>query len=264
MNQLETIAAFKRNEVADRKELYPVKKLENSPLFDRKTISLTERILQKGSSGIIAEFKRKSPSKGMINSHSDVADVTRGYIRAGAAALSVLTDSHFFGGNNEDLSRAREVNDCPVLRKEFIVDQYQIIEAKSIGADAILLIAAILTPAETLNFATLARSLGMATILEIHGKEELEHLNDQISILGVNNRNLADFSVSLEISLTLAPFITNGITCISESGIRHPADVLILKQAGYKGFLIGEQFMSTQDPAVACETFIKQLNQPGT
>lgn len=263
MNQLETIAAFKRIEVAERKELHPVNQLENWELFDRKTVSLTDSILQNGSTGIIAEFKRKSPSKGMINAHSDVADVTRGYIRAGAAALSVLTDSRFFGGNSDDLVRAREVNDCPVLRKEFIVDPYQIIEAKSIGADAILLIAAILTPAETLNFATLARSLGMATILEIHGKEELGHLNDQISILGVNNRNLADFSVSLEISLSLAEFIPDGITAISESGIRHPADILLLKQAGYKGFLIGEQFMSTDDPAFACHTFITRLNEAG-
>jgi len=217
--------------------------------------------MRPGASGIIAEFKRQSPSKGIINANAKVEEVTVGYMNAGASALSILTDNQFFGGNNEDLIKARELNFCPILRKDFIVDPYQIIEAKSIGADAILLIAAILTPEETLHFATLARSLGLETILEVHGCTELSHLNNKISILGVNNRNLADFTVSLDISLSLSEFISDRILAISESGIHDPADVHLLKQAGYKGFLIGEQFMSAGDPASACQTFISQLIQ---
>jgi len=217
--------------------------------------------MRPGASGIIAEFKRQSPSKGIINANAKVEEVTVGYMNAGASALSILTDNQFFGGNNEDLIKSRELNFCPILRKDFIVDPYQIIEAKSIGADAILLIAAILTPEETLHFATLARSLGLETILEVHGCTELSHLNNKISILGVNNRNLADFTVSLDISLSLSEFISDRILAISESGIHDPADVHLLKQAGYKGFLIGEQFMSAGDPASACQTFISQLIQ---
>lgn len=261
MNILANIATHKRTEIAERKELYPIALLEHSPFFNTVPISLTKYLLQPGASGIIAEFKKKSPSKGIINATAKVGEVTIGYVQAGASALSVLTDSQFFGGKNEDLIKARELNYCPILRKDFIVDPYQIIEAKSIGADAILLIAAILTPEETLNLATLARSLGLETILEIHGYDELTHLNNQINILGVNNRNLADFTVSLDISLTLSKFISDGILAISESGIHDPADVHLLKQAGYKGFLIGEQFMSTGDPALACQTFISQLKQ---
>jgi indole-3-glycerol phosphate synthase len=189
-----------------------------------------------------------------------VETVTTGYSLAGASGLSVLTDGDFFGGSNDDLIRARAVNACPILRKEFILDAWQVFEARSIGADAILLIAAILTPAETLELATLARSLGMETILEVHGKTELDHLNDQISLLGVNNRNLGDFTVSLDISLSLSRYITGGMPAISESGIHHPEDIKILKEAGYSGFLIGEQFMATLEPAAACRSFINRLN----
>ena len=259
MNLLEEIAALKRTEVAERMELYPIAVLERSRLFNTQTISLTKSLIQVRSSGIIAEFKRISPSKGIINASAKVEEVTIGYMQAGASALSVLTDYEFFGGKNEDLIRAREQNDCPILRKDFVVDPYQVIEAKSIGADAILLIAAILTPEETLNLAALAVSLGLETILEVHGLTELSHLNKHISILGVNNRNLADFTVSLDISLSLSEFISDGIPAISESGIHDPADVQMLKQAGYKGFLIGEQFMAAGDPARACQSFINRL-----
>ncbi|TSA31183.1 MAG: indole-3-glycerol phosphate synthase TrpC [Porphyromonadaceae bacterium] len=261
MNILGKIAAHKRTEVSERKELYPIALLERRPFFNTEPVSLKKHLMRPGASGIIAEFKRQSPSKGIINANAKVEEVTVGYMNAGASALSILTDNQFFGGNNEDLIKARELNFCPILRKDFIVDPYQIIEAKSIGADAILLIAAILTPEETLNFATLARSLGLETILEVHGCTELSHLNNKISILGVNNRNLTDFTVSLDISLSLSEFISDRILAISESGIHDPADVHLLKQAGYKGFLIGEQFMSAGDPASACQTFISQLIQ---
>lgn len=261
MNILQTIAAQKLNEVSQRKELYPIAVLERSTLFNRTPVSLAKQLLLPDASGIIAEFKRQSPSKGIINNSAKVEEVTAGYRISGASALSVLTDNRFFGGNNEDLIMARESNGCAILRKDFMVDPYQVIEAKSIGADAILLIASILTPLETLNLATLARSLGLETILEIHNFDELSHLNDQISIIGVNNRNLADFTVSLDISLSISNFIPNGILAISESGIRHPADVSLLKNAGYKGFLIGEQFMSAIDPVIACRDFISELKQ---
>jgi indole-3-glycerol phosphate synthase len=235
--------------------------LERRPHFSSQTVSLAETLKKKEASGIIAEFKRRSPAKGIINGQAKVVEVTCGYAEAGASALSILTDNHFFGGSNEDLVKAREKSSCPILRKEFIVDPYQIFEAKSLGADAILLIAAILTPGETLAFARLARSLGLETILEVHGPDELAHLNDQISILGVNNRNLKDFTVSLDVSLSLAGSIPDGIVAISESGIHHPTDLSVLKQAGYRGFLIGELFMSSSDPAESCRTFISQSNQ---
>ena len=261
MNILQTIAAKKRTEVANAKILVPVSVLEQSPLYDRATVSLVGELKKPGGSGIIAEFKRQSPSRGIINSHSMPEEVTTGYIQAGAIALSVLTDNKFFGGSNNDLIRVRKVNSCPILRKDFVVDSYQIIEAKSLGADVILLIAAILTPEETLTLATLARSLGLETILEVHGVDELNHLNDQISILGVNNRNLGDFTVNLENSISMADLIPEGITAIAESGIHDPADIKYLRQAGYDGFLIGERFMSTKNPAIACLSFITGLEQ---
>lgn len=262
MNILETISARKHIEVAERKKLCPVAQLEKRPLFSGKTVSLRGNLLQAGASGIIAEFKKSSPSRGPINSGAIVEEVTTGYVRAGASALSVLTDTDFFGGKDEDLVRARKVNECPLLRKDFIVDSYQVYEARSIGADAILLIASILSPEETYQLARLARSLGMETLLEVHGAEEMKHLNEHISVLGVNNRNLADFRVSIDISLSLSGLIPAGIVPISESGLNNPSDVKLLRQAGYKGFLIGELFMSAADPALACSNFISQLKQP--
>lgn len=261
MNILAKITTHKRIEIAARKKLIPIQVLERSHLFNTPTLSMTKTLIHKESSGVIAEFKRKSPSKGIINPSANISEVTLCYAEAGACALSVLTDTDFFGGTNEDLVQARAVNSCPILRKEFILDPYQIIEAKSIGADAILLIAAILTPEETVNLATLARSLGMETILEIHEEKEITHLNDKISILGVNNRNLTDFSVSLDISLFLSKYINDSIPAISESGIHNPGDVHMLKQAGYKGFLIGEQFMASADPGPACRSFIAGINR---
>ena len=263
MNILATIAAHKRLEVAGRMEHSSEAMLRRSPLFERETLSLRESLTRPDASGIIAEFKRMSPSKGMINDQCKVDEVTKGYATAGASGLSVLTDKRFFGGSSDDLISARNVNNIPILRKDFMVDPYQVIEAKAIGADVILLIAAILSPELTLEMATLARSMGMETILEVHGLSELDQMNDQITILGVNNRNLADFTVSLDISLELAKHIPAGVLAISESGIRNPADVQLLKHAGYRGFLVGEQFMSTADPAAACETFISQIRSEG-
>jgi indole-3-glycerol phosphate synthase len=259
MNILSTITASKKAEVAKNRELQPIAKLERSPLFQRQPLSMTQALLGLDATGIIAEFKRRSPSKGIINAGAKPGEVSLGYIQAGASGLSVLTDGGFFGGSNDDLARVRAMNSCPILRKDFVVDPYQIIEAKSIGADAILLIASILTVTETLQLATLARSLGLETILEVHNREELGHWNDQISIIGVNNRNLDDFTVTLNISISMAEYIPAGTLAISESGIRTAEDIVLLKKKGYKGFLIGEQFMSTTDPVAAAREFMGNL-----
>jgi len=259
MNILSTIAEFKRTEVAARKELYPVALLEKSRFFETTPVSMTRYLRRPDKSGIIAEFKRKSPSKGMINAFVSIDQVSIGYMQAGASALSVLTDKEFFGGTNEDLTRARELNYCPILRKDFIIDPYQVIEAKSIGADAVLLIAAILDQKQMMELAKLALNLGLETIMEVHSHEELDKHNEFISIIGVNNRNLADFSVSLDVSLHFSKLLGKDTLAISESGIREPGDILFLRQAGYQGFLVGEQFMATSDPAAACHLFISKL-----
>jgi len=265
MNILDKIVAHKKLQIAERKNTVPIAQLEKFDLFQRKSVSLTQRLTQSGSTGIIAEFKRKSPSKGMINPDADVMKTTTGYVAAGAAALSILTDEEFFGGSSENLHRVRLHNACPILRKDFMIDEYQIVEAKAMGADVILLIAAILTPEETKNLAILARSLEMEVLLEVHDEEELQQtaLNELVSpyvnVVGVNNRNLKTFEVSVGTSKELAPLIPDDFVKISESGIGDPATILQLKAHGYQGFLMGENFMKTDDPAQACANFIQQL-----
>jgi indole-3-glycerol phosphate synthase len=220
---------------------------------------MKEYLNRKDASGIIAEFKKKSPSKGDINKYACVEDVTLGYMQAGASALSVLTDSDFFGGKNEDLTLARKYNFCPILRKDFIFDEYQIYEAKSIGADVILLIAEVLSENKIKELSAVAKSLGLEVLMEIHSKDQLSKLTNDIDIIGINNRNLKSFEVSIENSKELAQYLPKDILRISESGISSPKDVLELKEYGFKGFLIGERFMKTPRPQQACKTFIKQL-----
>jgi indole-3-glycerol phosphate synthase len=234
--------------------------LEGSSLFERKVVSLSGSIIDKSKTGIIAEFKRKSPSKGIINSFSTVEEVTSGYCDGGASGLSVLTDSQFFGGSNEDLTSARRKSTLPILRKDFIIDEYQVIESKSIGADAILLIAAALNNSEILKLSRLARSLGMEVLLEIHEESEIEKINQYINIIGVNNRNLKTFEVNTINSELLADKISSGFIKISESGISSPFVIRKLRVAGYDGFLIGEKFMNTADPVKAFSDFVKDLN----
>ena len=239
MTILDKIIAHKKKEVAERQAACPVGRLVNNPHFNRPTISLTAALRRPGQAGIIAEHKRRSPSKGIINANVTVEEVTTGYVRAGATALSILTDEQFFGGKNEDLTIARRLNQCPILRKDFTIGEYQIIEARSIGADAILLIAAVLTPAEVRQLSSFARSLGLETLLEIHDRSELAHICDTVDAVGVNNRNLADFNVDVRRSLDLAPLIPDGFVKISESGLNDPATVLELRAAGFEGFLMG-------------------------
>lgn len=259
MNILEKIIAHKKNEVAERQSLYPAKLLERSIFFETPTVSLTKYLSRPDRQGIIAEFKRRSPSKGVINASAKVEQTTIGYMQAGASALSVLTDEHFFGGKNEDLTTARKFNFCPILRKDFAVSEYQIIEARSIGADAILLIAAVLTPQEVRQLSAFARSLGLEVLLEIHDSSELGHLCETVDAVGVNNRNLADFSVEVQRSFELGAMIPDDFVKVSESGLSDPAAILELREAGFQGFLIGESFMKHSRPEEACKEFIATL-----
>ena len=256
---LDKIISHKSKTVNTNKELFPIKLLEKSIYFNTTTVSLTKYLKREDKSGIIAEFKRSSPSKGDINLYADIENVSIGYMQAGASALSVLTDSKFFGGKNEDLSVARKYNYCPILRKDFIIDEYQVVEARSIGADAILLIAACLDTKLLNNLAALAKSLGLQTIMEIHEKKEINKLNQHIDIVGVNNRDLKSFKVSVNTSLNLSNEIPKELIKISESGIDEPETIISLKNAGYNGFLIGEYFMKHSIPQLACEKLIKRL-----
>ncbi len=257
MNILETIVANKKLEVISRNLEVSISDLETSDLFQRETLSLREFLLDKNRTGIIAEYKRKSPSKGVINNISTVEEVTKAYAQS-ASGISVLTDEKFFGGKVDDLLKARS-NQVPILRKDFMIDEYQIIEAKSIGADVILLIAACLTVSEVKQFAGLAKRLGLEVLLEIHNDEELGHICADIDFVGVNNRNLKTFEVDINTSLNLINKIPTEKLAITESGISNVDSIVTLKQAGYKGFLIGENFMKEPDPSIAFAHFVQQL-----
>ena len=259
MNILETIIEHKKIEVAERKLLVTEADLQSTKNFKRTCYSLVEKLNQNNTTGIIAEFKRKSPSKGFINEHADVVEITTGYTNAGAVCLSVLTDTEFFGGSTEDLIAAR-ANQIPILRKDFIIDEYQIVEAKAMGADVILLIAACLSVDEIKRLAIFAVSLGLEVLLELHNETELEHICDETILVGVNNRNLKDFKVDVNASLEMAKKISGNKIKIAESGISDPAMIKMFKASGFKGFLIGETFMKETNPAVAFDTFAKNMN----
>jgi len=259
MNILEKIVQHKRKEVSQRRDLYPVKLLEQSIYFQTPTVSMTKYLSRPDKSGIIAEFKRRSPSKGEINPHASVEQVTIGYMQAGASGLSVLTDTEFFGGKNADLTEARQFNFCPILRKDFIIDEYQILEARSIGADVILLIAECLDRGRLKELARFANSLGLEVLMEIHSAEQLAKANEFVDIIGVNNRNLKDFSVNIQTSMDLFEQIPHNFVKISESGISDPNAIIQLKERGYKGFLIGEYFMQDDAPHKRCHKFIQKI-----
>ncbi len=260
MNILDKIIATKKVEIAHQKKVVSVSQLEKYPLFNRKCNSLKANLLKENASGIIAEFKQKSPSKGEINYRVKVEEVTLGYVNAGASGLSVLTDYEYFGGNLVNLTKARETNpNVPILRKDFMIDTYQIIEAKAFGADVILLIAACLEKEEALTLAQKAKKLGMDVLMEIHNAEELEIANDFVDIIGVNNRNLKTFEVDVETSVNLAKQIPERFVKISESGLAGVKEINYLKQNGFKGFLIGETFMKTDNPGEACKKLIIEL-----
>ncbi|WCO00915.1 indole-3-glycerol phosphate synthase TrpC [Psychroserpens ponticola] len=259
MNILDKITTDKRIEVNLRKQLIPIKQLEQSVLFERDTISLAKK-LRHSHTGIIAEHKRRSPSKQVINHNLNVFDVARGYENAEVCGMSVLTDGKYFGGSLDDLLTARSSCSLPLLRKEFIIDDYQILEAKAYGADVILLIAAILTKAEIKQFSELAKQLQLEVLLEIHNEKELhKSIMPSIDMLGVNNRNLKTFEVSLDTSKQLSELIPSDFVKVSESGISSIEAIKILQPYGYKGFLIGENFMKTDNPGESAIQFIKDL-----
>lgn len=259
MNILNKIVIDKRQEVDLKKSLIPTKQLEQSVLFSRTTISLSNR-LKESKSGIIAEHKRRSPSKSVINQSLNVQDVAIGYEEAGVCGMSILTDGKYFGGSLDDLLIARSSCSLPLLRKEFIIDEYQIIEAKAHGADAILLIAAILTKADIKQFSELAKSLELDVLLEVHNEEELhKSIMPSLDMLGVNNRNLKTFNVSLNTSKSLSELIPDDFVKVSESGISSVEAIKELQPFGYQGFLIGENFMKTDYPGDSARKFIKEL-----
>lgn len=261
MNILDKIIEAKKAEVAYQKSVIQIETLKSIPGFNNKCISLKASLLKKKSSGIIAEFKQKSPSKGIINIDAKVEEVTKAYTEAGAACLSVLTEPKFFGGSQANLIKARETNpEIPILRKDFMIDPYQLVEAKAYGADVILLIAACLENTQAELLAQQAKNLGMEVLMEIHSEHELHKVNDYVDIVGVNNRDLTTFEVNIETSARLGKLIPERFVKISESGLAGAHEVNYLRRQGFMGFLIGEMFMKTDDPGKACRNFIDELN----
>lgn len=260
MTILDEINNHKRTEIAEAKSRVSLEELKESPYFKRKINSLKAALLAEGASGVIAEFKTKSPSKGVINDSAEVSEVTESYVTAGASGLSVLTDNYFFGGSFEDLAKARWANpNTPILRKDFMLDPYQIYEARAHGADVILLIAESLSKSLLLELTQTAKEIGLEVLVEVHSSEELEKLNPQVDLVGVNNRNLKTFEVDVQTSVILSHLIPEQFVKISESGISDPESISQLRVAGFKGFLIGEIFMKTDNPGKACAEFIEKL-----
>lgn len=259
MDILETIIADKKRGLLQAKQKTSIDKLEKEPMFNRPTISLRDGLAVSSRGGIIAEFKRRSPSRGIINENADPVEISLGYVQAGADGLSVLTDTKYFGGSREDLVRVRGANQTPILRKDFMIDEYQVLEARAWGADVILLIAAVLEKNMVSRLSEVAHSLGLEVLLEIHEESELEVLNENIDMVGVNNRDLKRMHTDVNTSLLLSEKIPADFIRISESGISDPGTILTLKEYGYRGFLIGEYFMQQKNPAMACRELIEGL-----
>lgn len=257
-NILETIIEYKKQEVQRCMRETPVAKLMQSPAVERAGLSLKASLLDPAKTGIIAEYKRKSPSKGIINDSATVQDVTSAYTQGGASGLSVLTDQESFGGSLDDLRIAR-MNSIPILRKDFMIDEYQILEAKAAGADVILLIAACLSATRVRELAVYAKKLSLEVLLEIHGDEELDHICDDIDLVGVNNRNLKTFEVDIDNSIRLLHLLPNDKPAIAESGIDNVQTVHQLRKAGFSGFLMGEHFMKQDSPGGAFTSYVKAL-----
>ncbi|GAA4322647.1 indole-3-glycerol phosphate synthase TrpC [Flaviaesturariibacter amylovorans] len=262
MNILEKIVQQKRHEVADRKVERTLTELKERPLYAAPRRSLAYTLALPGSTGIIAEFKRKSPSKGWIaHELASPRIAVPAYDQYGAAGISILTDAPFFGGNLSDLEESRTMVEAPLLRKDFTIDPYQLHEARAFGADVILLIAAILEPAQVRELAAEAKSLGLEVLLELHGDEELGHVCPEVDLVGINNRNLKTFSVDLDRSVQLAKALPAGKLKVAESGISSPEDLLFLKAHGFDGFLIGERFMKEADPGSAFAAFVGNIKK---
>ena len=260
MNILEKIIEQKKSEVRRKKADISISDLQQYPLYEGRNFFLKEFLLDDTKTGIIAEFKRRSPSKGIINDKADVLEITKAYSENGASCLSVLTDEYYFGGCNEDLITAR-VNKIPILRKDFIVDEYQITEAKAIGADVILLIAACLSPADVQRMAIFAKNAGLEVLLELHDETELGHICDETNMIGINNRDLKTFIVDIDRSLRMAEKIPADKIKVAESGISNVETIRLFRQHGFNGFLVGENFMKEQDPGAAFKKFVQKIKQ---
>ena len=260
MNILDTIIDRKKFEIAERKRNKSIGELENGPFFKNKTLSFGDFLLRDDKTGIIAEFKRKSPSKGVINNTATVTEVTTAYAKYGASGISILTDEEFFGGSLNDLLEST-INEVPLLRKDFIIDEYQLIESKAFGAEVILLIAACLDKKEVKVLAAIAKDIGLNVLLEIHNEEELEHICNDVDVVGVNNRDLKTFIVDINNSIELSKQIPADVVKISESGIDNVASINLLKEHGFKGFLIGEKFMKEKNPGLAFQNFAGELKR---
>lgn len=260
MDILEKIISYKKKELEVRKRSVPVRELENSIFFKRDMPSFHKAIALPGPS-VIGEFKRKSPSKGIINIHSDIGQVALEYEKAGLAAMSVLTDKKYFGGDEQDIRNAAGVLKIPVLRKDFIICEYQIVESRSIGASAILLIASVLTKKEVDSFSELASSFGMDVLFEIHDEEDLDKISGNIKIAGINNRNLRTFEIDLERSARMLELLPGEMLKVAESGIRSYLDAKKLYEMGFDAFLIGEFFMKEGSPGNAAGEFVKELKK---
>ena len=259
MSILDRIVDNRKKEVQRLKRIVPIDRLKESIYYRADCLSLKKYLLNPSKTGIIAEYKRASPSRGMINKHSRIEEVSIGYMQASSSALSVLTEETHFSGSNQDLRVARTFNYCPILRKDFIVDAYQIVEARSIGADAILLIASVLSAEDLRDLYYQATDLGMEVLFEVHDPRDVEKLPEGASLIGVNNRALKSMEVSLQVSRDLIPYLPSESLWISESGIRSAEDVIALKELGYKGFLIGSLFMEEEEPHKACLKFSNKL-----
>ena len=260
MNILETIIAKKKIEVEERKRSKTIAELGNGPFFKNKVIDFKKYLSREDKTGIIAEFKRRSPSKGVINNSAAVTEVTIAYAKYGASGISILTDEEFFGGSLNDLLDST-INEVPLLRKDFIIDEYQLIESKAFGAEVILLIAACLKKNEVKDLATSAKNIGLNVLLEIHNEEELEHICDEVDVVGVNNRDLKTFTVDINRSIQLGEKLPADKIKISESGIENVSTIKLLKKHGFRGFLMGEKFMKEKDPGEAFRMFTEELKR---
>lgn len=258
MTILDQIIERKKQEIKDSKSKVSIQQLKDSEFFGRKTYSLKETLISK--SGIIAEFKRQSPSKGIINDKISPLEVVQAYENFGASAVSILTDKDFFGGGSEDISSVRNQISIPILRKDFMIDEYQFYEAKSMGADVILLIAACHSLNQVSEFTDLAHELNLEVLLEIHSEEELQHINKNIDLVGINNRNLKDFKVDLQNSVNLKNRLPENILSVAESGIYSEEDFKFLKEKGFDGFLMGEYFMKNENPGNKFKEFVSNIS----
>ena len=257
---LDEIVANRKEEVSKQRLKIPLSELQSKLDLSVARNSLSKRLQSFGASGIIAEFKRRSPSKGIINDRVQPEIVTKGYSDAGASGLSVLTDGKYFGGSTADFTAARNANLLtPLLRKDFMVDEYQLFESRLLNADIILLIAAVLEKAEIYRFTAIAHELGMEVLLELHDESEIDKIDKQIDMIGINNRNLKDFKVDMDRSLKLLDRLPANAVKISESGLSDPETVDFLRKRGFQGFLMGENFMKSENPATACHDFISRL-----